>query len=73
MENSVDPDQTTLLEQSDKNIHCLLRHICHKYLEFLRYCACGSCGRFSSSCSNRFEHHLNFQYSDATYYGADQG
>ena len=26
--NSVNPDQTAPHEQSDKNLHCLLRHIC---------------------------------------------
>ena len=28
MANSVDPDQTAPLEQSDQNLHCLFRHIC---------------------------------------------
>ena len=28
MANSVDPDQTAPYEQSDQNLHCLLRHIC---------------------------------------------
>ena len=28
MANSVDPDQTALREQSDQNLHCLLRYTC---------------------------------------------
>ena len=28
MANNVDPDQTALKEQSDQNLHCLLRHTC---------------------------------------------
>ena len=30
MTNSVDPDQTAPLEQSDLGLHCLSRHICPK-------------------------------------------
>ena len=29
MANRVDPDQTAPKEQSDQNLHCLLRHTCH--------------------------------------------
>ena len=36
MANSVDPDQTALKEQSDQNLHCLLRHT-SQYLKLLRY------------------------------------
>ena len=32
MANSVDPDQTAPLEQSDQNLHCLLRHTCPNIL-----------------------------------------
>ena len=28
MANNVDPDQTAPKEQSDQNLHCLLRHTC---------------------------------------------
>ena len=34
MANSVDPDQTAPLEQSDQNLHCLLRHTCPNILNF---------------------------------------
>ena len=30
MANSVDPDQTAPLEESDLGLHCLPRHICPK-------------------------------------------
>ena len=32
--NSVDPDQTLLMEQSDLGLHCLLRPICHSIWKF---------------------------------------
>ena len=34
MANSVDPDQTAPKEQSDQDLHCLLRHICPNIKKF---------------------------------------
>ena len=34
MANSVDSDQTPLEEQSDQNLHCLLRHTCPNIYNF---------------------------------------
>ena len=49
MANTVDPDQTAPLEQSDLGLHCLPRHICpktndlygssHVLFSFCRYCS----------------------------------
>ena len=38
MANSVDPDQTAPLEQSDQNLHCLLRHTCPNIENFYGSC-----------------------------------
>ena len=36
MANSVDPDQTAPEEQSDQNLHCLLRHTCPNIWNFYK-------------------------------------